>query len=127
MGAGARLADYPVFTRKLNTDVSYLACVRLLLSDPKAFYPQQHPGLYASIQATFAGPNWIVDVVDGDYYSVHTVAQTNYLFDNDVATQVSSDTHYSLVGGHNELGNLAQIFDGNLNYDLIVIKAPITA
>jgi RHH-type transcriptional regulator, proline utilization regulon repressor / proline dehydrogenase / delta 1-pyrroline-5-carboxylate dehydrogenase len=34
------LADYPVFTRKLNTDVSYLSCVRLLLSDPKAFYPQ---------------------------------------------------------------------------------------
>ena len=34
------LADYPVFTRKLDTDVSYLACVRLLLSDPKAFYPQ---------------------------------------------------------------------------------------
>ncbi len=34
------LADYPVFTRKLNTDVSYLACVRLLLSDTKAFYPQ---------------------------------------------------------------------------------------
>jgi RHH-type proline utilization regulon transcriptional repressor/proline dehydrogenase/delta 1-pyrroline-5-carboxylate dehydrogenase len=34
------LADYPVFTRKLHTDVSYLACVRLLLSDTKAFYPQ---------------------------------------------------------------------------------------
>ena len=34
------LADYPVFTRKLHTDVSYLACVRLLLSDAKAFYPQ---------------------------------------------------------------------------------------
>ena len=34
------LADYPVFTRKLNTDVSYLACMRLLLSDAKAFYPQ---------------------------------------------------------------------------------------
>jgi RHH-type proline utilization regulon transcriptional repressor/proline dehydrogenase/delta 1-pyrroline-5-carboxylate dehydrogenase len=34
------LADYPVFTRKLNTDVSYLACVRLMLSDSKAFYPQ---------------------------------------------------------------------------------------
>ncbi|MFA5898486.1 MAG: bifunctional proline dehydrogenase/L-glutamate gamma-semialdehyde dehydrogenase PutA, partial [Hyphomicrobium sp.] len=34
------LSDYPVFTRKLHTDVSYLACVRLLLSDPKAFYPQ---------------------------------------------------------------------------------------
>jgi RHH-type proline utilization regulon transcriptional repressor/proline dehydrogenase/delta 1-pyrroline-5-carboxylate dehydrogenase len=34
------LADYPVLTRKLNTDVSYLACMRFLLSDPKAFYPQ---------------------------------------------------------------------------------------
>jgi RHH-type transcriptional regulator, proline utilization regulon repressor / proline dehydrogenase / delta 1-pyrroline-5-carboxylate dehydrogenase len=36
----AGLADYPVFARKLHTDVSYLACVRFLLSDPVAFYPQ---------------------------------------------------------------------------------------
>ena len=34
------LADYPVFTRKVHTDASYLACMRELLSDPKAFYPQ---------------------------------------------------------------------------------------
>ncbi len=34
------LSDYPVFTRKLHTDVSYLACVRLMLSDPKALYSQ---------------------------------------------------------------------------------------
>ncbi len=34
------LADYPVFTRKLNTDVSYLACLRLVLSDAQAFFPQ---------------------------------------------------------------------------------------
>jgi RHH-type proline utilization regulon transcriptional repressor/proline dehydrogenase/delta 1-pyrroline-5-carboxylate dehydrogenase len=36
----AGFADYPVFTRKLHSDVSYLACVRFLLADPKAFYPQ---------------------------------------------------------------------------------------
>jgi RHH-type transcriptional regulator, proline utilization regulon repressor / proline dehydrogenase / delta 1-pyrroline-5-carboxylate dehydrogenase len=36
----AGLAGYPVFTRKLYTDVSYLACVRFLLADPQAFYPQ---------------------------------------------------------------------------------------
>ena len=36
----AGLADYPVFTRKVYTDVSYLACVRYLLADPSAFYPQ---------------------------------------------------------------------------------------
>jgi RHH-type proline utilization regulon transcriptional repressor/proline dehydrogenase/delta 1-pyrroline-5-carboxylate dehydrogenase len=33
------LADYPVFTEKLHTDVSYLAAMRFLLSDPRAFYP----------------------------------------------------------------------------------------
>ena len=32
--------DYPVFTRKCNTDLSYLACARKLLSLPDSFYPQ---------------------------------------------------------------------------------------
>ncbi len=32
--------DYTVFTRKCNTDVSYLACARKLLEQPEAFYPQ---------------------------------------------------------------------------------------
>jgi RHH-type proline utilization regulon transcriptional repressor/proline dehydrogenase/delta 1-pyrroline-5-carboxylate dehydrogenase len=31
---------YPVFTRKPNTDVSYLACARRLLAHGDAFYPQ---------------------------------------------------------------------------------------
>jgi len=34
------LDDYPVFTRKLATDVSYLACARRLLAGGAAFYPQ---------------------------------------------------------------------------------------
>ncbi len=33
-------ADYPVFTRKPNTDVSYLACARRLFGHGDAFYPQ---------------------------------------------------------------------------------------
>lgn len=36
----AGLPGYPVFTRKLHTDVSYLAGIRVLLADPQAFYPQ---------------------------------------------------------------------------------------
>lgn len=32
-------ADYPVFTRKCNTDVSYLACAAKLFAHPDAFYP----------------------------------------------------------------------------------------
>jgi RHH-type proline utilization regulon transcriptional repressor/proline dehydrogenase/delta 1-pyrroline-5-carboxylate dehydrogenase len=34
------LAGYPVFTRKSSTDVSYLACARLLLDAGPALYPQ---------------------------------------------------------------------------------------
>jgi RHH-type proline utilization regulon transcriptional repressor/proline dehydrogenase/delta 1-pyrroline-5-carboxylate dehydrogenase len=34
------LEDYPVFTRKAHTDVSYLACARKLLAAPDAVYPQ---------------------------------------------------------------------------------------
>ncbi len=32
--------DYPVFTRKVNTDVSYLACAAKMLAHPNAFYCQ---------------------------------------------------------------------------------------
>jgi RHH-type transcriptional regulator, proline utilization regulon repressor / proline dehydrogenase / delta 1-pyrroline-5-carboxylate dehydrogenase len=32
--------DYPVFTRKANTDISYLACAQQLLSAEDAVYPQ---------------------------------------------------------------------------------------
>ena len=34
------LAGFPVFTRKINTDVSYLACARLLAQHLQVIYPQ---------------------------------------------------------------------------------------
>ncbi|WP_323011333.1 trifunctional transcriptional regulator/proline dehydrogenase/L-glutamate gamma-semialdehyde dehydrogenase [Castellaniella sp.] len=34
------LEGYPVYTRKVHTDVSYLACARKLLSAPEAVFPQ---------------------------------------------------------------------------------------
>ncbi|MFZ1106501.1 MAG: bifunctional proline dehydrogenase/L-glutamate gamma-semialdehyde dehydrogenase PutA [Hyphomicrobiaceae bacterium] len=34
------LADYPVLTRKVHTDLSWLACMRLIMADPQAFVPQ---------------------------------------------------------------------------------------
>lgn len=34
------LADYPVFTSKAATDISYLACARWLLQRPAQFFPQ---------------------------------------------------------------------------------------
>lgn len=36
----AGLSNYPVFTRKAGTDVSYLACARFIMSTHNSFYPQ---------------------------------------------------------------------------------------
>lgn len=34
------LANYPVFTRKVNTDISYTACAKFMLENSDEFYPQ---------------------------------------------------------------------------------------
>ena len=38
------LDNFPVFTRKSNTDISYLACMRLILTNAHAFYPLPESG-----------------------------------------------------------------------------------
>ena len=54
------LADFPVFTRKLHTDVSYLACARRLLDAPDAIYPQfaTHNAQTLATVMTMAGANY---------------------------------------------------------------------
>ena len=54
----AGLADYPVFTRKLHTDVSYLACARQLLAAPDAIFPQfaTHNAQTVAAVMAMAGP-----------------------------------------------------------------------
>lgn len=81
----------------------------------------QKPGIYAELKAAFAGPQWNVDVVDGNYYSVHAIVQMNYLSDNDIVVQKSADTHYELYSGGNQQGNLIALFDGTIHYDLIIV------
>ncbi|ARS27088.1 trifunctional transcriptional regulator/proline dehydrogenase/L-glutamate gamma-semialdehyde dehydrogenase [Sphingomonas sp. KC8] len=54
------LEDFPVFTRKVHTDVSYLACARKLLAAPDAVFPQfatHNARTLASIMA-MAGGNY---------------------------------------------------------------------
>ncbi len=34
------MSDYPVFTRKVHTDLSYITCARKLLAEPDYIYPQ---------------------------------------------------------------------------------------
>ena len=81
----------------------------------------EHPGVYATLPAYFAGPQWNVEIVNGDYYNVHTLIQTNYLSNNNITVQESADTQYVVQGGGNQLENLAQINDGDFNYDLVIV------
>jgi len=56
------LEGFPVFTRKVHTDVSYLACARKLLAVPDAVYPQfatHNAQTLATIHA-MAGENYYV-------------------------------------------------------------------
>ena len=54
------LAGFPVFTRKIHTDVSYLACAKLLLAAPEAVYPQfaTHNALTLATIHAMAGQNY---------------------------------------------------------------------
>ncbi len=54
------LADYPVYTRKIYTDVSYLACAKKLLAETGAIYPQfaTHNALTLASIYHLAGPTY---------------------------------------------------------------------
>ena len=54
------LADFPVFTRKAHTDVSYLACARKLLAAPDAVFPQfaTHNAQTLASLVEMAGPEF---------------------------------------------------------------------
>jgi RHH-type proline utilization regulon transcriptional repressor/proline dehydrogenase/delta 1-pyrroline-5-carboxylate dehydrogenase len=54
------LMDYPVFTRRIHTDVSYLACARRLLAAPDAAFPQfaTHNALTLATIHAMAGENF---------------------------------------------------------------------
>ncbi|MCX5494668.1 trifunctional transcriptional regulator/proline dehydrogenase/L-glutamate gamma-semialdehyde dehydrogenase [Kaistia dalseonensis] len=54
------LEDFPVYTRKIHTDVSYLACARRLLAAPDAIFPQfaTHNAQTLATVMTMAGENY---------------------------------------------------------------------
>ncbi|WP_414653297.1 bifunctional proline dehydrogenase/L-glutamate gamma-semialdehyde dehydrogenase PutA [Hyphomicrobium sp.] len=93
------LDDYPVFSRKLHTDVSYLAAMRLLISDPEAFYPQ-----FATHNAhTIAAASIAGGAVEFEYQRLHGMGEALY-------EQVVGEGKfgracriYAPVGGHEDL------------------------
>lgn len=97
------LADYPVFTRKASTDVSYLACARRLLADRSAFYPA-----FATHNAhTLAAVAEMADAAGGndewEYQRLHGMGEE--LYDEVVGADKwgRACRIYAPVGSHGDL------------------------
>src|SRR5256712_10605796 len=68
------LEGYPVFTRKVHTDVAYLACARAMLAAPDAVYPQ-----FASHNAfTIAAVHTLAGDADYEFQCLHGMGESVY-------------------------------------------------
>ncbi len=93
-------SSYPVFTRKSNTDVSYIACARQILAELQAFYPQfaTHNAHTVSVITELAG-----DRLDFEFQRLHGMGADLY----GVVMQAEGFRHacrvYAPVGSHEDL------------------------
>ena len=100
------LSAYPVFTRKISTDLSYLACAKRLFADPAAFYPAfaTHNAHTLSAVAEIAASVGAND--DWEYQRLHGMGED--LYDEVVGPAKSGQWGracrvYAPVGGQEEL------------------------
>ena len=92
--------DYPVFTRKVATDVSYLACAARLLAAPDAIYPA-----FATHNAyTIGAIKALAGDADFEFQRLHGMGEDVYgelaRIEGERRTPVRI---YAPVGGHKEL------------------------
>ena len=92
------LEDYPVFTRKVNTDVSYLACARKLLAMTDRIYPQFATHNAHSVAAVL---NLAGDQHDFEFQRLHGMGEAlhDYVHQNYAA----ACRIYAPVGEHQDL------------------------
>jgi len=93
------LEGYPVFTRKTNTDTSYLACARMMLSEPEIFYPQ-----FATHNAhTIAAINTIAGSTPFEFQRLHGMGEAIYEEVVDPDKLNTPCRVYAPVGSHDDL------------------------
>ena len=97
------LPDYPVFTRKVATDVSYLACARLLLAASDAIYPAfatHNANTIGQVKA-LAGNN------EFEFQRLHGMGEELYgelaKLERAIGDQPTPVRIYAPVGSHKEL------------------------
>ena len=91
------LADYPVFTRKSDTDVSYLACARALLEE-RSLYPAfaTHNALTVATVLEWAGARR-----DFEFQRLHGMGEG--LYERLMASRELAVRVYAPVGGYRDL------------------------
>ncbi len=88
------LEGFPVFTRKLHTDVSYLACARKLLAAPDAVFPQFATHNAHTVASIHAMAGEAFEPGDYEFQCLHGMGEP--LYDE--------------VVGHNRLNRPARIY-----------------
>lgn len=71
------MPGYPVYTRKVHTDLSYLACAQKLLGASQLLYPQFATHNAHSLSAIFTWAN-LVGVTDYEFQCLHGMGETLY-------------------------------------------------
>ncbi len=94
------LDDYPVFTRKSSTDLSYLVCAQRLIAEPDAFFPQfaTHNARTVAEILTLARPGHY------EFQRLHGMGEA--LYDHLTSNQGDSAVPcrvYAPVGSHQDL------------------------
>ena len=93
------LPGYPVFTRKVHTDVAYLACAKAMLAAPDAIYPQ-----FASHNAfTIAAVHALAGDAQYEFQCLHGMGESIY---DEVVGKAKLDRAcriYAPVGSHETL------------------------
>ncbi|MBN8499942.1 MAG: bifunctional proline dehydrogenase/L-glutamate gamma-semialdehyde dehydrogenase PutA [Sphingomonadales bacterium] len=96
-------SDYPVFTRKVATDVSYLACAAKLLAAPDAIYPA-----FATHNAyTIGAIKALAGNAEFEFQRLHGMGEDVYeelaRFEAELGQPRTPVRIYAPVGGHKEL------------------------
>ena len=94
------VAGYPVFTRKVSTDLCYLVCARKALAHPGVFYPQ-----FATHNAhTIAG---VLQMAGGrrdfEFQRLHGMGELLYSAVRDQVPDLPQVRVYAPVGAHRDL------------------------
>ncbi|HEX7035253.1 MAG TPA: bifunctional proline dehydrogenase/L-glutamate gamma-semialdehyde dehydrogenase PutA [Pseudomonadales bacterium] len=92
--------DYPVFTRKVHTDISYLACARRLLDAGRVFYPcfATHNARSVAALREMVGARR-----DFEFQRLHGMGEALYQKVVEQDAQGFACRVYAPVGGHEDL------------------------